>query len=270
MADSFINVQIEGIDEDGGAVRFADFIEELTAIRNALRQTERVVVKSDEKAVDYRIVKMSQASPANITIKIASRDPVYSQTPRKISRRFTTSLRMVRRSHRYAEAIDSRTLETFKGINAPTRKHIKSVIVTGENNRSVQIDSQFERSLQRLLEGDERERDEIVGKLERLDIHGKTQFDIYPLIGPARIRCSAPKALYEKIVASVGKWVAVDGWAIYRKDSIFPYAMKVEDILPRKPDSELPLMSSLHGIAPDATDGKSPEEFVRELRDAHW
>ena len=270
MPDSVITVQIEGIEEDGGAVRLTDFLEELTAVRNALRQTERIVLKSEDRAVDYKIIKLSQSSPAMVTIGIAPRDPVYSQTPRKISRRFTTSLRMVRRGHRFASNLDPRTLETFQSINAPTKKHISRVTVTGENNQSVQIDQQFESSLNRLLEGDERERDEIVGKVERLDIHNKTQFDIYPILGSSRIRCTASKGLHAKILAAVGEWVSVDGWALYRKDSPFPYAMKVEDIFPRKKDEELPLMSSLHGIAPNATDGKRAEDFVRELRDAYW
>ena len=140
--------------------------------------------------------------------------------------------------------------------------------VIGDRNQAVPIDKEFDRSLQRLLEGDEKERDEIVGRLERLDIHNKTQFDIYPLIGSSRIRCTAPKRLYGKVVASAGRWVTVDGWALYRKDSPFPYAMTVEDISPRKNDEELPLMSSLHGIAPGATNGESGEDFIRGLRDA--
>jgi hypothetical protein len=270
MPDAVITVQIEGIEEDGGAIRLTDFLEELTAVRNALRQTERIVLKSEDRAVEYKVIKLSQASPATVTIGIAPRDPVYIHTPQKISKRFTTSLRMVRRGHRFASNLDSRTLETFQGINAPTKKHISRVTVTGENNQSIQIDQQFERSLQRLLEGDVRERDEIVGKLERLDIHNKTHFDIYPIIGSPRIRCTASKSLQEKIVACGGRWVSVDGWALYRKDSPFPYAMKVEDISLRKKDEELPLLSSLHGIAPNATDGEVAEDFVRELRNAYW
>lgn len=271
MADSLITIQLEGAVGDNGDVRLGDFLDELSAIKNALRQTERIVLKGDEHAVDYRIVKLSQSSPARVTLRLASRDPRYNQTPRKITRRFNTSLRMVRRGHRFASALDSRTLEAFHAMNAPTKKHLGNVTVIDERGQPVVvIDQQFERGLSRLLDGDERERDEIVGKLERLDIHNKTQFDIYPVIGPSRIRCSASKSLHAKIVASVGCWVTVDGWALYRKDSPFPYAMKVEDIFPRKGDEELPLMASLHGIAPDATEGKSPEDFIRDLRDAYW
>lgn len=270
LAEERITVVMEGVVEDGGDVRLGEFIEELTAIKNALKQTERLVVKSEAQAVNYRIVSLSHSSPTSVTVGITSREPVYHQAPRQIAKRFTTNLRMVRRAHRYATHLDQRTLESFQGIIAPTKKHLSRITVTGEGSQSVQIDSQFERSLARLLEGDETERDEIVGKVERLDIHNKTQFTIFPLIGAQRIQCSAPKRLYEKIVNSVGQWVSVDGWALYRKDSPFPYAMKVEDIFPRKKDEDLPLMSSIHGTAPGATNGESAEDFIRELRDAHW
>lgn len=270
MADSFIKIQIEGVAEDSGDIRLGDFIEELTAVRNALRQTERVVIRSDERAVDFKIVKLTQSSPAEVTIKVVSRDPSFSHAPRNITRRFTTSLRMVRRGHRYAASLDSKTLETFQALNAPTKKHLSRVTVSGEHAQSVSIDQQFDRGLNRILSVDYRERDEILGRLERLNIHNTTQFDIYPPLGSSRIRCTAPKRLYQKILGGVGQWVLVDGWALYQKDSPFPYAMTVEDINPKTKDEDLPTMSGLHGIAPDATDGKSAEDFVRELRDAHW
>jgi hypothetical protein len=271
MADAFITIQLEGIPEDGGDVRLGEFIEELGAIRTALRLTERLLIQSDTQSVDYKIVNLSHSSPAKVTIGITSREPVYRDTPRKISRRFTSALQMVRRGHRYASRLDPRTLEAFQSITAPTKKHVSQITVTGERNQSVRIDQQFERSLARLLEGDESERDEIIGRVERVDIHNKNQFDIYPVIGSSRIRCSAPNRLQKEIRAAIGRTVAVDGWALYRKDSPFPYAMKVEDIgPPLEEDEDLPKMEDLRGIAPDATDGKKPEDFIRELRDASW
>ncbi|HZZ37742.1 MAG TPA: hypothetical protein VFE06_01340, partial [Acidobacteriaceae bacterium] len=76
--------------------------------------------------------------------------------------------------------------------------------------------------------------------------------------------------LRDDIIANVGKRVSVEGIAYYRKDAPFPHQVDVSNIVPFPPDSELPRMSDLHGIAPGATDGKNPEDFVRELRDAYW
>jgi hypothetical protein len=55
MADAFIIVELEGDEAAGGDLQLGQFIEELTAIRNALRQTERTVLRRDEYAVRYRV-----------------------------------------------------------------------------------------------------------------------------------------------------------------------------------------------------------------------
>jgi hypothetical protein len=269
MADAFITVQLEGIEEDGGDVRFGEFIEELVAVRNALRQTQRLVLQDDVPVIDYRISNLTHSSPATVTIGISTRDPVYKEIPKRISRRFTSSLAVVRKNHRYAERLDERTLKTFQAITQPTRKHISRVVVSDEK-KVVQIDGQFERSLERLILGDESERDELVGRVERVDIHNKNQFDVYPAVGPERVRCSAPRHLQEQVMAAIGRTVSVAGWALYRKDAPFPYAMRVEEIHSHRSDHDLPNMVALHGIAPDATDGVSGEDFIRKLRNAYW
>jgi len=270
MADAFITVQLEGDEEAGGDLQLSQFIEELTAIRNALRQTERVVLKREENAVRYKVTNLTHSSPAKVTIAISSREPAYRDVPARISRRFASSLDVVRRNHRYAERLDLRTLETFKAIASPAIKNGIRVMVTTSLNRTVRLDRDFDISLTRLIAGDERERDELVGRVERVDIHNKNMFDIYPVIGPDRVRCNAPRRLQSAIVAAIGKTVSVEGVALYRKDSAFPYAMRVEAIHSRRTDDELPTMQSMHGLAPEATDGVSGEEFVRKLRNADW
>lgn len=270
MADALITIQLEGAVITGGDLQLGQFIEELSAIRNALRQTERVVLRRDEHAVNYRVVNLTHSSPARVTIAISSREPAYRDIPRRISRRFTSSLNLVRRGHRYAERLDLRTLETFKALASPAAKHDIRLVVETDQKRSVPIDKAFDTSVTRLLVGDERERDELIGRVERVDIHNKNVFDIYPPVGPDRVRCIAPKKIQSEVVAAIGRFVSVEGVALYRKDAPFPYAMKVESITPRKADADLPTMRSLHGIAPKATDGLSPEEFVRELRDVYW
>ncbi len=270
MADSSITVELEGDAAAGGDLQLGQFIEELTAVRNALRQTERNVLRRDESTVRYRVTNLSHSSPARVTITMSSREPVYRDVPRRISRRFRWALNTVRRDHRYAERLDLRTLETFKAIAAPAVKHNIRVLVSTEREQNINLDRAFDTRLTRLIAGDEREKDEIVGKVDRVDIHNKNTFDIYPVVGPKRVRCNAPKRLLDQVVASVGKYVSVEGVALYRKDAPFPYALKVEAIHPRRPDRELPTMQSLHGTMPNATDGLSAEDFVRKFRNDYW
>jgi hypothetical protein len=270
VPDAFITVELEGDEAVGGDLQLNQFIEELTAIRMALRQTERLVLPLDDNSVRYRVTGLSHSSPSKVTIGISSREPAYANIPKRITRRFAYGLSVVRRNHRYAERIDLKTLQTFKAMASPATKHKIRLTVSTEQQRVIRIDREFDAKVTRLIAGDERERDELVGRVERIDIHNKNMFDIYPLLGPERVRCNAPRRMQDKVVEAIGKIVMVEGWALYRKDAPFPYAMTVEDIHLRKPDSELPTMRSLHGTAPDATGGISAEEFVRNLRDAYW
>jgi hypothetical protein len=268
--DAFVTVEMEGDDASGGDLQLGQFIEELNAIRIALRHTERTILRRDEQAVRYSVTKLSHSSPSRVTIAISSREPVYRDVPRRISRHFSSSLGMVRRNHRYAERLDLRTLETFKAIASPATKHGIRLAVSVDQRPIVRVDKEFDVSVTRLIAGDERERDELVGLVLRVDIHNKNSFDIYPVVGPSRVRCSAPKRLQGEVVAAIGKYISVEGMALYRKDAPFPYAMRVERIHPRASDADLPTMRSLHGTMPEITDGLSGEEFVRRLRNDYW
>jgi hypothetical protein len=270
MAEERITIEIEGKDDDAGELRLSDFIRELEALGTSLRRTQAEVT-DDANAVSYRVTGLSYASPYRVTVGIRAKTPIHSATPRRIARRFTSSLRMVRRNHRYARAVDPEVLESMKGLVSPISKTVKSVNVYRETEPKVVIDQQFSRNLDRLTATAELERDEIAGRLEQLNVHSRNnQFHIYPSIGPKRILCKASMKHRDDILANAGKRVLVEGLAHYRKDFPFPHEITVTDIFPLPQDKDLPLLSDLHGIAPGATGDLSPEDFVRELRDVHW
>jgi hypothetical protein len=269
MPEEYITIELEGSEQDGGDVRLGDFIEELSALRTALRRTQQVVTK-DNDPVSYRVAALSHSSPSRVTVAIVPRTPIHAEIPRKISRRFTSALRMVRRNHRYARGLDPEMLDSFKGLTSPLNKKLHTVKVYRDKEPEVRIDREFTRHLEQITMTEESERDEIVGRLEQLNIHNKAQFHIYPVVGPQKILCQAPMSLRDKVSAFAGKRVAVDGWAHYRKDAPFPHAMKVIDIEPIPQDEELASLSDLQGLAPNATGGINPEDFVRELRRANW
>jgi hypothetical protein len=60
----------------------------------------------------------------------------------------------------------------------------------------------------------------------------------------------------------------VMGTLHYRQGQYFPQSIDVSDIQLLPSDNELPALSTLRGIAPNATDGMTSEDFVRKLRDA--
>jgi len=269
MDEERITIELEGKDEESGVLRLNDFIAELHALSVALRRTQQEVT-DDPNSVSYRVAALSYASPYRVTVAIAPKTSIHKATPSRIARRFTSSLRMVKSNHRYARNIDPDVLDSFKALTAPVSKGVKSVKVFRDNEKEVRIDHGFSRNLDLLRISEQSERDEICGRLEQLNIHNRNQFHIYPMIGPKRILCKAPVRLRGEIIASVGSRVMVEGTAHYRKDAPFPHEMDVTDIYPLPSDDKLPKLSDLHGIAPNATGELSPEDFIREFRNARW
>ena len=265
-----ITIEMEG-PELGGDISLSDFVGELNALRISLQKTQDEVTRGERGVISYRVSVLSHASPYRVGIVIASLSPAHLNTPRKIARRYTHTLRVVRRNHRYARDVDPDILESLKGLSSQAHKGLRSVKVYRDREKPVVIDQTFQRNLAILTMTEHSERDEIAGKLDQLNIHNRlSQFHIYPSLGPRRILCKATKRLREKIVANAGRRVVVEGKAHYRKDARFPHEMTVLDIHSLPFDEELPRMADLHGIAPRATGDLSPEDFVRRFRDANW
>jgi hypothetical protein len=269
VAEERITIELEGRDEEEGEIRLRDFIAELEALSTSLRRTQQEITE-DSRPVVYRVAGLSFASPYRVTVAIASRTIGHSATPRRIAQRWISSLRMVRSNHRFARRIDPEVLDSFKALTPPPTNTIKSVTVTMERRPPIPIDQSFTRNLERLTATNQSERDEIVGRLEQLNVHNRTQFHIYPAVGPKKILCKAPISKRADVVSNAGRRVLVQGVAHYRQDARFPHEMSVENIFPFPADDALPKLSDLHGIAPGSPDDPSPEDFVREFRDANW
>lgn len=271
MAEEQITIEMNGSEEDGGDVRFSEFIQELTAVQAALRHTESLISpRAEEREVVYRVIDLSHSSPCRVRIGISPRAPVYDKAPRRLVRRFAFSLRAVRSRHRYAERLDPKTLAIFTQIAKPLEKKMESLRIIPTASPEVKIDKEFGFALSGLLGGDERERDEIVGRLEKIDLHNKNQFDIFPCVGAPRISCTFPSSLRSKVIKAIGHNVSVDGWALYRKNESHPFAMRVEEMEVFLPDEALPKITDFLSLVPDGTDGQPAEDFVRKFRDANW
>ena len=106
----------------------------------------------------------------------------------------------------------------------------------------------------------------VTGKLEQIHSRGKKpKFNLCDL--GHSIECNFPEEMLGQAQNALGRYVEIYGDYRYRDDMNFPYKVKVERLKVFPPSDQLPSLSDLCGIAPDATGGKSSEDFVRELRD---
>jgi len=106
------------------------------------------------------------------------------------------------------------------------------------------------------------------GTLELLNINKKNSlFNLYPVVGATKIICDFPSTLLQKAIAAIDHYVNVVGQYKYKSGQPHPYYVKVTDIEIYPDEKELPSLFDLRGIAPNASNNLSSEDFIREMRD---
>lgn len=267
MADEeLLTITMEGSEQDGGHVRLNEFVEELEALKAAFKNTERLITGSENSLI-YKIVDVSHNSPLRVKIGAVPKKAEYSGAPKRVFRTFATSLRIIQQRKRLPHRFDRRTAEAYAKLSEPLKKNMSRLFVTEQQKKDLRIGRDLDETIGRLLSDVHREQGSILGMLEHMNVHNSNRFTIYPTIGPKSVSCTFPARIRQKVLDSAGKYVRVSGWALYDRNENFPRALQVTDIERFESFSKL---SDIRGIAPDATGGEAPEDFVRDLRDGSW
>ena len=111
----------------------------------------------------------------------------------------------------------------------------------------------------------------VTGRLEQLNVHdGVNRFTLLPLIGP-RISGVFPEAVKTLIEGGFDRRVRLYGRLKFPSDENYPREIdQVTDIEVFEPDDELPRLTDLRGIVPDATGGMNIRDFVESLYDGDY
>ena len=264
VEDDRITLIIEGLPEDDGRVRFSAFINELQNLADTINRLDRDA-NAGRAATRFQIAELSYSSPARVVLE-----------PHAIPGRPTTGHLVVESLDRIAHAfasgsdlyeLDAELLEDIRSLARPVGKQIKNATLLFSDTR-IDLTAQIASRVDTALAVDDECEGSIEGMLEQINLHlGANTFHIYPEVGPRKVACHFPAALYDDAVAAVGRRVEVSGTLKYRARADFPHQIAVRQIEAYPPESELPDWEDLRGRAPDATGGLSTEAFVRELRD---
>jgi hypothetical protein len=264
-----ITIILKGSDADAGDVRLSEFLEQLEAIREALKQTERVVSGRSDQHIYYKIVELSHSSPSRVVL-----EPVYpiDRALRKglsiVPDALTSSIRILQSGRKPPARADLAMLESYKSLGAS--KNLKEMTISSSPQKVVSIDQGFSERVERAIGPDIFAAGSVSGRLERVNLHNTRSFDIFPPVGPPRIRCNFEEADRAKVKDALDNFVTIKGRLRYKTWDKHPHAIDVKVIDIHEPDAELPTMDDLRGIAPDATGGLSSEDFVRTVRENNW
>src|SRR6185437_12141068 len=238
-----ITIRLVGAQTDGRDVRFSEFISQLEAIKNALKETEQFVHGQDRHVIDYKVIDLKHASPSELELEPImpqGYNPAYAD---RVLKSFTTELRTIRERKRLILAPDMGRLSAYGEIGP--RKHglIQEVDIGLRRvpvQRDVAIDQKFKSNLKHILGPDEMVYGSISGRLEWLNLHGTRKFRLYPSVGPKRVTGSFREDIREQVRAGVDRFVTVFGVLRYKEWEQFPHGVIAEKIEVHEPDATLP------------------------------
>lgn len=246
-------------------LRLDEFLEELEAVKIALRETERLV-SGREPSLYFKITRLQKHSPAIVELEAESSaedDRSRPQFASYVIRSLTTNLRVIGTRKR-PRKIDVPTLNAYEGMTRPLEKHGLQVIVKSGNN-TVKIDRDFRDAIQSVMGEDESSYGSLSGRIEAMTTHSRNAFRLYPVVGAARVLGSFAAKNRSKFAAGMDKYVTVWGKVRYKTWDKFPYAISADDI---DIHDEAPAnLLDLKGVAPEATGTLTARDFVDELRD---
>lgn len=264
-----ITLRMEGTDVDSGDVLLSDFVEELEALRKALRETEEVV--AGKAVLDWRVVDLSHNSPARVVI-----EPVFDVThvPAGVPDRRSTVvngfLGYVRslNSGVAPPELDSGTLEAFQRLASPVRQRRLRATISNGDEHAIELQASVEKTVTATLAPVSKSKGTVKGRLEFLNIHASSNvFRIYSPVLPRYVVCHFPASeILEKAKEAMGRKVSVAGVLSYHSRDAYPRSIEVTSLELLPEDSDLPGLMDLRGVDPNATGHLLSEDYVRELR----
>jgi hypothetical protein len=269
MAKNRITIRLVGSERDGGDVRLSEFIAQLEAFSEVLKQTERALSGRTSNFIYYKVVDLTHSSPATVVLEPVARNasPV---TPHAVTHNFLAGVRAIRRK-KAPQGADLAMMESYRALSNVSLKHnIQRVEIVETTKKVIPIDSVFSEKVDEIIGPDIYSFGTLSGRLESINLHNTLKFVIYPVVGPQKITCEFKSQLRAKVKAALDNYVTISGRLRYKQMDKYPYAIDAKDIDLHELHSDLPTLHDLRGISSNSTEGMSAEEFVRSIRNANW
>ena len=272
-----ITLQVAGTGTDT-TLRLEDFLRQLEAVKKALRETQRVLTRGKGPDVHYRVVGISRSSPYRIQLK-ADAPPSSASHVATLERTFPAAAEEIQYRGKSPRGFDGPALRAYQEMASELEQKITPMVIETEAEgteeairgevRSVSVDGQLAKRVGVLLGPKQYAFGSVTGRLEQVNIHsGQNVFTVYPAVGPPRgVRCRFHRELLGRVTEGVDRYVEVTGLLTYNEVDYFPEEIRVQSIEVYPAEHSFPSVERLRGIAPDATGDKSPEQFIRDLRD---
>ncbi len=254
--------QIEGPEQNNHHLDMSVFVEKT---RQFLELLKSIAKDGNADGVVFHVVSLSHSSPATIGCEPQGQDALAAFN--KVDK----ILNLI--EEQQADHLSHPVLSSMENLARYKPQQIARAevhtVAEEADKRVYELDDRFRETLSKARSAEEKVTSTIDGKLEQINIHGSANtFKIYSSLSyMPSVTCKFSDELLGNVQGALGRFVSVWGKCFYRPDAAFPYKIDVREMEMLPPCEELPSLSDLRGIAPEATGSKSSEQFVRESRD---
>jgi hypothetical protein len=266
-SDRSITVQLNNV-PIGADLRLDDFLGQMTALKTALRETERIVSNA-EPCLYFTIKSLRKSSPATAILEAVSDTSDERSAPRYanyVVRSLTTNLRVITNKKRRPSKLDVQALEAYRALSEPAEKQQVEMTLTTGNN-SVVIGKGFREAIESVMGEDEFSYGSVSGKIEAINLHEQNRrFQLFPTIGAYKIIGTFRTRDRARFAGAVDKYVTVYGRIKYKTWDTYPYAILADDIVVHDA-GDIGSLRDLKGACPEATGNLGTLEFIDRLRD---
>ena len=263
-----IILKLEGSPSDDGHVRLSEFVERLESLRILLHKLDQHVSGEKSPTVYYHITSLSHSSPVTVEIEAKPKPKTFDRSG-EVFEKFYYGLEYIKEQQQVPDEYPYEILDAYKAFLDKPFKSLTSFNVLKEEHEPIVITDEIVYAIEKAVSGEFKNEGSMSGMLEAINIHDSTnRFTIYPLAGPNKIICHFPISKLEQAIDAINHHVRVQGTFKYRTKAQLPHEVEVKEIDILPPDDELPSLSSLRGIAPNATGNIDSVAFVREIRNA--
>ncbi|MCX7428504.1 MAG: hypothetical protein NTW96_23120 [Planctomycetia bacterium] len=254
-----ISVRLVGADEDDGIVRFDDFRNFCDSLAACLRKSEELLTSGPTR-IRYRIVGLENASAA-VTLEAIA--PTNGRDPRpEVLGLFRETVVNLQSGRPVDSRIGRDVLAAYRELISPLHRRTKEVWVD-----SSCLTTQYGASIDEILGSSIPSEGSVRGVLERVNVHNRNEFVLYPPLPGYSVSCSFPDSMLEQVRRAIKSNVTVWGRLHFQPDAPFPHQVHASRMEIHPPDDELPTFSDLRGTAKECTGTLTSVAFVRAVRD---
>jgi hypothetical protein len=240
-----ISFSLIGAERDGGFVRVGELAECFERLQECLRETERCLTGRASR-LTYLVKQLTSGNPA-VGVLVAKPTKKPSDLPRRVAHEFRRTVSELERGERRRNPqLDHDAYGAYRKLGSLIQKNDDrsrpKLIVDG-----VVVTHSYLLAAEKAMEFEESSVGTVSGVLEKIDVHGRNTFSIYPPIGGRQVTCVFAEDMLTKVQGALRKSVTVSGTLHFVADRFLPSKVEVTDLEVHPAVEDLPTLTSLAG-----------------------